>query len=226
MEAFITIAQQGAQLGISDLTPTHLQVIRALMGHTAPSDDGPRDVRQKYRERLQAAKRSGVATMPELTRHVGFVQPETHFPGLTLETVPFAPDNPLRIEVPMKYTLDRAHTWRHRTLVQHTFEDRLYQSSDTDLANPRRILTLTIGRCGEILGAAETPNHDRAFLLALYAATIGLEAQMRQGHPRFLANIAGTSIVNRHRIRFYTSALDFLKVHVENLLRIAPELHP
>jgi hypothetical protein len=184
----------------------------------------PHDVRRHYRKALDHAKHAQVTIMPELKRHVGSVEPELHFPELTLQDISFAPHDPTQIRIPRMFT-QVVHTWKHTTLVQLLYQDRLYQSSDSDLAQPRDSLRRTIERSGIILGSDVTPNHDRPFLLALYAATIGLEVEMRQDHPRYVAAIAGSHRVNRSRMQVYADALDFFKTHIENLLRVSMEHH-
>jgi hypothetical protein len=220
METFICIGDSAAQIGISDLTAVHCQAIAALVQHPVLQATHQRDVRGHYQAALQHAIRAQVTIMPELNHRVGPIESELHFPELTLQDISFAPSDHTQIKFRRQFAQDGVPSWKHCTLVQLTYLDRLYQSSDSDLANPRRILALTIERCGRILGAASTPNHDRAFLLALYAATIRLEAEMRQGHPRFVASIPGSAVMNYQRQRAYASALDFLKVHNENLLRV------
>lgn len=225
MEPFIRIGDTHPSIGVSELTPEICQVIAGLVRLTAPPANAPRDVRGQYRSALKHARNAQVRVMPELVQHVGPVDAEVCFPALKLQDLAYHADDPHTIALPTQPALETELTWKHRALVQHAFFDRIYQSADADLAQPKRILALTIGRCGDILGAAHTPNHDRAFLLALYAAVTQLEAEMRTSHPRFAAHIAGPHGVNRHRLRAFTTCVDYLKSHTENLLRVCVEYH-
>ncbi len=217
METFTCIGDVTPSIGIHGLTPQHCQSITALLPHTAqPSAN---TARKELLQAFKEARTVDVSIVTRIQKSIRRVPAEQFFPELSLQDLGYHESDPSRIVVPDRCTQVRATTWKYRTLTKHIFLDRLYECSDAELADERSILVLTLGRCRDILGLGDTFCHDRDVLLALYAAACQLEAEMRGDHPRFRAHVTGTRLVNRHRLRFYTSALAFFKVHIENLLQ-------
>ena len=219
METFTCIGDVTPSIGIRGLTSQHILSIQSLLAHTVVPAKVPNSVRHDYAQAVANTQTVSPDIVPLLQKNLRQVQPEVYFPDLRLQDIGHLQEDPSHIVVPDRHTQTRTLSWRYRTLVKHIFTDRLYECSDTELADERGILVLTLGRCREILALGDTFNNDRAVLMALYAAAVQLEADMRADHPSFTSHISGIGVVNRHRIRFYTSALDFFKIHIENLLR-------